>query len=40
MEDALVACCDGLPGLPDAINAVWPAATVQTCVIHLVRASL
>ncbi|MFE9780760.1 transposase [Streptomyces sp. NPDC005775] len=27
----------GLPGLPDAINAAWPRATVQTCVIHLVR---
>jgi transposase-like protein len=40
IEDVLVACCDGLPGLPDAINAVWPSATVQTCVIHLVRASL
>jgi transposase-like protein len=40
VEDVLVACCDGLPGLPDAINTVWPRATVQTCVIHLVRASL
>jgi putative transposase len=40
IEDVLVACCDGLPGLPDAISAVWPRATVQTCVIHLVRASL
>ncbi|MFI0915481.1 IS256 family transposase [Streptomyces abikoensis] len=40
VEDVLVACCDGLPGLPDAINAVWPRTTVQTCVIHLVRASL
>ncbi|WKK27747.1 IS256 family transposase [Streptomyces olivoreticuli] len=38
--DVLVACCDGLPGLPDAINAVWPRTTVQTCVIHLVRSSL
>ncbi len=33
-------CCDGLKGLPDAIEAVWPAATVQTCVVHLVRVSL
>ncbi|MFI1259179.1 IS256 family transposase [Streptomyces netropsis] len=40
IEDVLVACCDGLPGLPDAINAFWPRTTVQTCVIHLVRASL
>lgn len=37
IEDVLVACCDGLPGLPDAINAVWPRATVQTCVIHRSR---
>ncbi|MFI1967482.1 IS256 family transposase [Streptomyces pathocidini] len=40
VEDVLVACCDSLPGLPDAINTVWPRTTVQTCVIHLVRASL
>ena len=29
--------CDGLNGLPDAITAVWPQATVQTCVLHLIR---
>ncbi|MBB5940276.1 transposase-like protein [Streptomyces zagrosensis] len=29
--------CDGLTGLPDAENAVWPAAIVQTCVVHLLR---
>ena len=38
--DACIVCCDGLKGLPDAIGAVWPAATVQTCVVHLVRNSL
>ncbi len=32
-------CCDGLKGLPDAIVATWPQATVQTCVVHLVRNS-
>ncbi len=32
--------CDGLKGLPDAIGEVWPKAVVQTCVIHLIRASL
>lgn len=38
--DACIVCCDGLKGLPEAINAVWPQATVQTCVVHLVRNSL
>lgn len=38
-DDVLIVCCDGLHGLPDAIEAVWPQATVQTCVIHLLRAS-
>lgn len=38
-EDVLIVCCDGLEGLPDAIEAVWPQATVQTCVIHLLRGS-
>jgi transposase-like protein len=38
--DVLIVCCDGLKGLPDAITATWPAATVQTCVVHLVRNSL
>jgi putative transposase len=38
--DVCIVCCDGLTGLPDAIGAVWPAATVQLCVVHLIRASL
>lgn len=38
-EDVLIVCCDGLKGLPDAIEAVWPQAVVQTCVIHLLRGS-
>lgn len=38
--DACIVCCDGLKGLPEAINAVWPEAIVQTCVVHLVRNSL
>lgn len=37
VADVLIVCCDGLRGLPDAINAVWPLAIVQTCVLHLVR---
>ena len=38
--DALIVCCDGLKGLPDAVRAIWPKATVQTCVVHLIRNSL
>ena len=38
--DACIVCCDGLKGLPAAIEATWPQATVQTCVVHLVRNSL
>jgi transposase-like protein len=40
VADALIVCCDGLKGLPDAIRVTWPDATVQTCVVHLVRNSL
>ena len=32
--DVLIVCCDGLKGLPDAIEATWPHALTQTCVIH------
>jgi transposase-like protein len=39
VEDVLIMCCDGLKGLPEAIEATWPQAVVQTCVIHLLRAS-
>lgn len=40
INDVFIVCCDGLKGLPDAITATWPLATVQTCVVHLVRNSL
>jgi putative transposase len=40
IADALIVCCDGLKGLPDAIRVTWPDATVQTCVVHMVRNSL
>ena len=40
LDDVLIVCCDGLKGLPDAIETTWPQALVQTCVIHLIRASL
>jgi len=40
VADVCIVCCDGLTGLPDAIGVVWPAAVVQLCVVHLIRASL
>jgi transposase-like protein len=40
LQDVLFVCCDGLSGLPQAIGAVFPKATVQTCIVHLIRASL
>ena len=40
VRDVLIVCCDGLTGFPDAIAATWPLATVQTCVVHLLRASM
>lgn len=39
VQDILMLVCDGLKGLPDAVNAVWPATIVQTCIVHLMRAS-
>ena len=35
-----IVCCDGLTGLPEAIEAQWPRTVVQTCVVHLIRASM
>lgn len=40
VEDVLVVVCDGLTGLPAAVTSVWPQAIVQTCIVHLIRASL
>ncbi|WP_373889276.1 IS256 family transposase [Nocardia sp. XZ_19_369] len=37
VADVCIAVCDGLKGLPEAINTVWELAIVQTCVIHLIR---
>jgi transposase-like protein len=36
-DDVCIVVCDGLKGLPDAIEATWPLAIVQTCVLHLIR---
>lgn len=40
VHDVLIVCCDGLTGFGDAVAATWPQATVQTCVVHLIRASM
>ncbi len=40
VQDILIACCDGLKGFPDAIEATFPHTTVQTCIVHMVRNSL
>ena len=40
VEDVLVVVCDGLTGLPAAVTACWPRTIVQTCIVHLTRASL
>jgi putative transposase len=39
VNDVLMVVCDGLTGLPDAINTVWPQTVVQTCIVHLLRNS-
>jgi putative transposase len=40
VKDIFIACVDGLKGFPQAIETVFPQAQVQTCIVHLVRASL
>lgn len=40
VRDVLIVACDGLTGFPQAVNATWPNAIVQTCVVHLIRASM
>ena len=40
VQDILIACVDGLKGFPDAIQAVYPQAEVQLCIVHMVRNSL
>jgi putative transposase len=40
VQDIFIACVDGLKGFPQAIQTVYPQATVQLCIVHLVRASL
>ncbi len=40
LQDVLIFCCDGLTGFPAAIEAVYPQAKVQLCIVHLLRQSL
>ena len=39
-NDILIAVTDGLKGMPEALAAVYPATTLQTCIVHLIRNSL
>jgi putative transposase len=40
VTDILIAVTDGLKGIPEALGAVFPATTLQTCIVHLIRNSL
>ena len=40
VNDVLIAVTDGLKGMPEALAAVYPATTLQTCIVHLIRNSL
>ncbi|AZL68277.1 IS256 family transposase [Pseudomonas oryziphila] len=40
VEDVLIAVTDGLKGMPEALSAVFPETTLQTCIVHLIRNSL
>jgi putative transposase len=40
VRDILIACCDGLEGLPEAIEATFTRTVVQTCTVHLIRAAM
>lgn len=40
VRDVVIACVDGLTGFAEAIQATWPKTVAQTCVVHLIRASM
>ena len=40
VQDIFIACVDGLKGFPEAIESVYPFATVQLCIVHMIRHSL
>jgi putative transposase len=40
VDDVFILCADGLKGLPESVEATFPQAIFQTCVVHMVRHSL
>jgi putative transposase len=40
LRDILILCCDGLSGLPEAVEGVFPDTVVQTCVVHVIRNTM
>ena len=40
LDDILILCADGLKGLPEAVEATFPKAIFQTCIVHMTRHSL
>jgi putative transposase len=40
LRDIFYMCCDGLTGLPDAIEVAFPKTITQTCIVHMIRASM
>ncbi|CAB0713370.1 IS256 family transposase [Corynebacterium diphtheriae] len=39
VKDVFIVCCEGLKGLPEAVEATWLGSMVQTCVVHLIRVA-
>ncbi|EEI28286.1 transposase, Mutator family [Corynebacterium glucuronolyticum ATCC 51867] len=39
VQDVFIVCCDGLRGLPEAVEATCPDSMVQTCIVHVIRAA-
>lgn len=40
VQDILIACMDGLKGLPDAVKTIFPKTDIQLCVVHMIRNSM
>jgi len=40
VKEILIACMDGLKGLPEAIKTVFPSVNIQTCIVHQIRNSI
>ena len=39
VKDVFIVCCDGLKGVPEAVEVTWPSSMVQTWIVHLIRAA-